>query len=151
MLLQIALGSLMIVATTVVHAAFMVLLIRLVDKWTVRHESPSTFGRLCAVGGTILLMFVASVIEACAWAVAFVMLGAISGWEPALYFSVVTLTTLGYGDIVLDPQWRLFGAIEAANGVIMFGCSTAVVVAVVQRMFSRDGAGRHVSTKGTGR
>ena len=51
-------------------------------------------------------------------------------------FMVITLTTLGYGDIVLTEQWRLLAAIEAANGIIMFGWSTALVIAVVQRTFA---------------
>lgn len=54
--------------------------------------------------------------------------------EEALYFSTVTLTTLGYGDITLDEQWRLFASLEAANGIILFGWSTALIFAVVQRI-----------------
>lgn len=51
-------------------------------------------------------------------------------------FMVVTLTTLGCGDVVLTEQRRLLAAIEAANGIIMFGWSTALVIAVVQRTFA---------------
>ena len=49
----------------------------------------------------------------------------------------VTFTTLGYGDIVLPDRWRLLSSFEAANGIIMFGWTTAVVMYVVQRSFSK--------------
>jgi hypothetical protein len=48
---------------------------------------------------------------------------------------MVTFTTLGYGDVLLDERWRLMAAFEAANGIIIFGLTTAVVVAVVQRVY----------------
>jgi voltage-gated potassium channel Kch len=60
--------------------------------------------------------------------------------ETALYFSMVTFTTLGYGDVVLDERWRLMAAFEAANGIIIFGLTTAAVVAVVQRVYFGDGS-----------
>lgn len=50
---------------------------------------------------------------------------ALPDFESALYFSATSFTTLGYGDVVLDPKWRLFGAIERANGLLLFGWSTA--------------------------
>ena len=69
------------------------------------------------------------------WAVTFLALNAIEGFERALYFSMVTFTTLGYGEIVLDKRWRLLSSFDAANGIIMFGWTTAIVIAVVQRVY----------------
>jgi hypothetical protein len=63
------------------------------------------------------------------------LVGALQNFEPALYFSMVTFTTLGYGDVLLDDRWRLMASFEAANGIIIFGLSTAVVVAAVQRVY----------------
>ena len=76
-------------------------------------------------------------LEASIWAGAYVGVGAIDGWEPALYFSIVTYTTLGYGDVTLDPSWRLMASLQAANGTIMFGWSTALIVNFVQRVRDR--------------
>ncbi len=70
------------------------------------------------------------------YAILYVVLGVLSGMEPALYFSTVTFTTLGYGDVVLDPRWRLLASFEAANGIIMFGWTTAIVIAAVQRVYA---------------
>ena len=55
--------------------------------------------------------------------------------EEALYFSVVTITTLGYGDITLSEQWRLLGTFEAMGGLILFGVSVAFMMEVVRRLF----------------
>lgn len=82
----------------------------------------------------VLLMFLASVLESFLWAGAYLHAGAIEGLEQALYFSIVTYTTLGYGDITLDQEWRLLASFEAANGIIMFGWTTALIVAFVQRL-----------------
>ena len=79
-----------------------------------------------------------SLFEASIWAGVYLMVGAISGLEPALYFSTVTFTTLGYGDITLNESWRLLGSFEAANGVIMFGWTTALIFAFVQRVAAHD-------------
>ena len=51
---------------------------------------------------------------------------------------MVTFTTLGYGEIVLDEQWPLLASFEAANGIIMFGWTTAIVIAAVQRVYFGD-------------
>jgi len=61
--------------------------------------------------------------------------GALQKIEAALYFSTVTFPTLGYEDILLDEKWRLMAAFEAANGIILFGLTTAVFVGVVQLLY----------------
>lgn len=70
------------------------------------------------------------------WAYAFCYwrLHEIPSFEAALYFSTVTFASLGYGDLVLSENWRLFSAIEAANGVILFGWSTAFLLTVTSRL-----------------
>ena len=54
---------------------------------------------------------------------------------PSLYFSTVTFTTVGYGDIVLDREWRQLASFEAVNGWIIFGWATALIMAVIQRLY----------------
>ncbi len=74
------------------------------------------------------------------WAVAYRLLTPvqpIDNLEAAVYFSAVTFTTLGYGDITLSSeQWRLLTGIEALNGVLLLGWSTALLYAVVHRTWS---------------
>jgi voltage-gated potassium channel Kch len=90
---------------------------------------------LYSVAGVVLLMFLVSIIEVLVWSTTYLWLGALEGLEEATYFSMVTFTTLGYGEIVLDEQWRLLASFEAANGIIMFGWTTAIVLATVQRVY----------------
>ncbi len=55
--------------------------------------------------------------------------------ERSLYFSTVTFTTLGYGDITLQERWQLLSSLEAVNGIILFGVSTAFVFGVIRKLF----------------
>jgi hypothetical protein len=68
------------------------------------------------------------------WAVLFLFCGEFRSFGVAYYHSVVNYTTLGYGDVIMTPLWRLLGPLEAANGMLMFGVSTAVIFAVIQRL-----------------
>jgi len=68
------------------------------------------------------------------WAIAFVAAGEFAQFSAAFYHSAVNYTTLGYGDIVMSPRWRLLGPLEAASGSLAFGWSTAVIVAIVIRL-----------------
>ena len=126
----------MMIATTAIHAGGMVagletLKVTHANRWG--HVSRLT--RLTVVAALVLIMFVACLFEAAAWAAVFAVVGAIDGFEPALYFLMVTYTTLGYGDVVLEEQWRLLGSFEAANGIIMFGWTTALIVTAVHRVY----------------
>lgn len=136
MLTNVAIGTLMVVLTTAIHSVGMIVTFRMLANLMRREGRAPGLSRLMAVTGTVLLLFAASLVEVSAWATAFVLLGAISGLEPALYFSTVTFTTLGYGDTVLDERWRLLSSFAAMNGIIMFGWTTALVIAVVQRTYA---------------
>ena len=62
------------------------------------------------------------------------MFGEFQEFGSAYYYPAVNFTTLGYGDLVLTPSWRLLGSLEATNGMLMFGVSAAMVFAVIQRL-----------------
>lgn len=57
---------------------------------------------------------------------------------PVLYFSMTTLTTVGYGDVVLEGQQRMLVSLQAANGMIIFGCFTALNFDYIQRIYARN-------------
>jgi hypothetical protein len=65
-------------------------------------------------------------IQIALWAVALLMTGELSTFEKAFYVSAENYTALGYGDIVLSERWRLLGPLEAINGLLLLGLSTAV-------------------------
>jgi hypothetical protein len=79
-------------------------------------------------------MMAAHLVEIALWAVVFVICGEFHDFGIAYYHSAVNYTTLGYGDVVMSPSWKLLGPMEAANGVLMFGVSTALVFTLIQRL-----------------
>jgi len=83
-----------------------------------------------------LVMAVAHLMEIVLWAAVFWVSSEISTFEEAFYFSAQNYTTLGYGDIVLSDRWRLLGPLEAINGLLLFGLSTAVMFAALSRLVS---------------
>ena len=80
-------------------------------------------------------MILFHLIEISVWALFYTWKGAMPDLTSAIYFSAVTYTTTGYGDLVLPQAWRLVGAIEALTGILMCGLSTGFFFAVVSRMF----------------
>ena len=84
----------------------------------------STMIRSLHVAVVALIVFGATLVESGAWAVVYVWHGAQADFETCLYFSMVTYTTLGYGDVVIEGEDRVMASFQAANGVIMFGWST---------------------------
>ncbi len=126
----------MIALTVVVHAVGIIVLIRLLRGEVVPKDSRLVLFRMVGVlVFTVLSVFFLHTIEIWLWAVLYIWLGAFEVIEPALYFSTVTFTTLGYGDITLLPRWRLLSSFEAANGVMLMGVSTAFVFAVIHLMY----------------
>ena len=78
--------------------------------------------------------FAAHLVEIFLWSVLFMMCGEFAEFSSAFDHSAVNYTTLGYGDVVMTPSWRFLGPLEAANGMLMFGVSTAMIFAVIQRL-----------------
>jgi len=73
-------------------------------------------------------------IEILVWALLYTWRGAMPDFTTSAYFSAVTYTTTGYGDLVLPPEWRLVGGVEALTGILMCGWSTGFFFAVLSRM-----------------
>lgn len=95
---------------------------------------------LPAIISTAVTLLLLHVIEVIIWAVAYRLLtpiGSLDTFEKAVYFSSVTFTTLGYGDITLPlEEWRLLSGVEALNGILLVGWTTAFLFAVVQWSWS---------------
>ena len=132
---NLGLASAMVVVTVVIHFLGLVVLIRLLERHGRRVDHWHRVARqsvllVVAVLGIVFL----HTLEIWAYALLFLGLGVLDGLEPALYFSTVSFTSLGYGDIVLGPDWRILGAIEAANGLILFGWSTAFLLSMMGKL-----------------
>lgn len=138
MLVPFACALALVVSTVVVHAACTVVVIRQLraDAFQERLAQGATAIRVRVLALLVVAMCGVAVLEAALWAGAYVMLGALQTMPEALYFSLVTFTTLGYGDVTLPDPWRLLGALEATNGLVMFGWTTAIVVTVAHRILA---------------
>jgi len=83
----------------------------------------------------VLIVICVHTVEAWSWAVLYLYLGEFSELQHALYFSVVTSTTLGYGDVTLSPEWQMLSTFEAMGGLILFGVSTAFLLELMRHLF----------------
>jgi voltage-gated potassium channel len=80
-------------------------------------------------------IFFLHVVEMALWAGAYWVQGAFPTFEESLYFSIVSFTTVGYGDVVLPVDWRILGAAEAATGNLLLGWSTGLMFMLIQRIY----------------
>ena len=87
---------------------------------------------VCVIGAAGLLLAVLHGIEAMIWAEAYVWLGALGSRVDAMLYSLDSITTRGASGLMLEQRWRLMGALEAADGMLLFGISTAYMFAVLQ-------------------
>ncbi len=119
----------------VLQAAFLTLCLRLYQTVSAARPQPHSTGwNIVVVSPVMLLMLLGNFLQMGIWAGLFRLLGEFDTFSTALYFSGVTFTTIGYGDLVMTPAWRLLAPLEAANGVLMFGVSTATMTAAVMDM-----------------
>ena len=86
------------------------------------------------VAMVIQLALVAHLVEIALWAAVLSLCGEFTRFAGAFYESAMNYTSLGYGDVVMSASWKLLAPLEAADGLLMFGVSTALIFAVIQRL-----------------
>jgi hypothetical protein len=90
----------------------------------------------CVVmGATVLLATILHGLEATIWALAYRLLGAVPDDKSAVLYSLEAITTYGHNDLYLADHWRLMGALEALNGMLLFGLTTAFLYGLIQRVW----------------
>ena len=139
MLVQFALGSALFVATSMVAAlswwGLEAFLARTHD-WVVRqpHGPKLTVVLSLAMLWTVVMMTASVWI----WAIAMLVVGLFPSLEASIYFALVVFTTLGFGDVLLPQEWRLLGGLAAANGLLVFGLLTAMLVETLRQTRARQ-------------
>ena len=134
-LLPLAVGAGAVECTIVIHALAVTTTVNLFRYEKRRGRvGPHALINLAILALVISVAFVAHLAEIGLWAVLLVLCGEFQEFGAAYYHSAVNYATLGYGDVLLTPAWRLLGPLEATNGALMFGVSAAMVFAVVQRL-----------------
>ncbi len=131
-------GATLVTLTVVIHAIGTTLWIRHIGR---RYADQTSWRRRTAIMiliRTVLILMTLHAVEIMLWAGSYILLlpaGELASFEQAVYFSIVTFTTLGYGDITLSEGWRMLSGIEALNGILLIGWTTAMLFAVVQHMW----------------
>jgi len=134
-LAPLAVGVVAVVCTIFIHALPLSATIDFVRRERDRGRVGRSFWvDMRIVGLAILYALAAHLTEIALWAVLFVLCGQFADLATAYYHSAVNYTSLGYGDIIMSPSWKLLGPLETANGMLLFGVSTAMIFAVIQRL-----------------
>ncbi|HEY2894659.1 MAG TPA: potassium channel family protein [Pirellulales bacterium] len=137
MILQLVFALAVASLTVIVHAIGTVRIVMpLADargRWEGQLTSSRTVVMLTRLVGGLLILHL---LEMAVWAVAIRALDVMPTFEASLYYSLESYTTVGYGDVTPREAWRLVGPIESAVGILMFGWSTGIIVAVLERIYS---------------
>lgn len=135
MIAVIAIGSAVIIFTMILSTLAFEFATEVLDTqlrgYAAHKRRRTALLALLAVVFWILLVLTLSVWS---WALVYYALGLFDRLEPALYFAIVSFTTVGYGDLVLGPDWRLLAGMTATNGLLVFGLFTAFLVDVMKEM-----------------
>ena len=135
-------GSALIAITVVIHAIGTSAWVEHLSKKYADDSLVGGGGAMLVLVHTALIVFALHTLEIVIWAAAYLALvpaNELASFEEAVYFSFVTFTTLGYGDITLSEGWRLLSGIEALNGIILVGWTTAMIFSVVQHIWQAHG------------
>ena len=133
MLIQIVVGTVTILATMGVMVGFVGATIRFCsDVEGILHSRGKHNNHLYFVlSAAVIMVLAANTVCIWIWAILFRFLEIFPTFEAAVYFSLVSFTTVGYGDVVADEEWRILTSFTAINGLLAFGIFTAFMMEAV--------------------
>jgi voltage-gated potassium channel len=135
LLSQLLASTVLVALTALLHLAGLAGLIALLQTHGGRLRTPHVrLDQALLVLIAVFALFALHGVEIWLYAAVYTLAGEIPDFEDALYFSTSTYATIGYGDLVLSRTWRIVGAIEGVNGIILLGWSTAFFVSIVRRL-----------------
>jgi hypothetical protein len=141
MILQLAVSTVMVILTVIIHGAGLALLGKVMQKELAderAHHVPALSRRsLFFTLALVLGLFALHGVEIWLYAFVYEAIGAINDLETAVYFSTISYAAIGYDDRYIDAGWRLVSAIQGINGLLLLGWSTAFFVTVVTRLGRR--------------
>eukprot|EP01032_Pedospumella_encystans_P006164 gene6164-7381_t len=119
----------MISLTVVIHTFGLMGVTHVMSWVTDRIRLHGHRSRMLAMNTVVIGVFAVLTAEVWLWAASFTLIGVVDDFETALYFSTITFSTVGYGDVVPHPEWRMLAALEGVNGFLLIGWSTAYLIA----------------------
>lgn len=133
-LLQLMWLAVGLTAAVLVQIAGLSLISRLVNRLTARPAGMAQTWQITIMGLVVYLLFVLHLMQIAIYAAIYVVTGAITSVQTALYFSAATFTTIGGGRVQTEEPWQFFAALQGLSGIIMVGWSIAFLVAVTNRL-----------------
>ena len=131
-------GCGMIVVCTAIQCVVVSGLLRVLYGFKEKHPTHSSTIVVSAILIAVLLVLLAgNLFQAGLWSGLFLAFGEFSDLKTAYYHSLVNFTTLGYGDLVMSDEMRIYGALEAAKGVLMLGLTTSVLFSAISAIMRR--------------
>ncbi len=134
MLADLLIGTGMIAATVIIHTFGLITVTRVMAAFVTRFRMHGHRSRTLAMISVVIGLFAVLTVEIWLWAVCYTVVGMIADYPTALYFSTTTFATVGFGDVVPTPAWRLLAALEGINGFLLIGWSTAYLVSAGTRI-----------------
>jgi Ion channel len=137
MLIPFMVAAVLFFSSLLVYGTAMHLIVRVVVRLIRSGSRELGFWKSTAVMANVAAITAAAHLTQIAlWAAAFLLCGQVSTLETAFYLSAQSYTSLGYGDVLLSERWRLLGPLEAINGLLFFGLSTAVLFAIMSELIA---------------
>ena len=138
MLIPMLIGIFMIIVNLGILVLAVAFLIRvLTNRIDDESAEPTLFDDVKVLSLVMVVLIFGHMLQFASWALLFTWLGEFQDFATAFYHSTVNFTSLGYGDIVMSEDWRLLGALEAGNGVLMFGLSVSTMLSIMNALFAR--------------
>ncbi len=128
-------GMPLLVLTVVFHVCVFVLIVKALVRRVHSERSARNLARFfVAIALTALCAAALHGLEATAWALLYVEVGAMSDLSTSMLYSLSAITSYGHSEVFLEQRWKLLGAIEAMNGLILFGLTTAFLFAAIEEV-----------------
>lgn len=134
MALNLFVGTIVISMTVVIHTFGLIAVTRAMKHLVAQFRMHGRRSRVVAMISVVMGLFAVMTAEVWLWAGVYHLLGVLSDFETALYFSTITFSTVGYGDVVPAHDWRVLAALEGVNGFLLIGWSTAYLIAAGTRV-----------------
>jgi hypothetical protein len=138
MMFQLFLGSVLIIVSIIISVIMIGIAIQVLLYFAGRLSRGNHLAEsILALGATTTWFVFVVTVNVWIWAFAFMALGVFSELEEALYFALVSFTTLGFGDVILPQEWRLLSGFVATAGFMLFGLGTAFLFEIMQRYYNQ--------------
>lgn len=145
LLVKLLMGAAMIAITVVIHAVACDTVFVFIENHAKGFAYIfKSFWKIVTLVVSIFMIGLALMIDIWLWTLLFYYLepNVLGDIETALYFTTITFTTVGYGDVVLSPEWRLLSSSTAINGMILFGWSTAFIFEIMTALYKPSNKNR---------